>query len=104
MAQTRDIEVVSHTGRRWIVVIGIDRYRRWGRLSNAVADARGARELFNRLGFEDAAEPLLDERATRHAISSLILDELQKKLHAEDSLVLFFAGHGDTRRWNAAGM
>jgi uncharacterized caspase-like protein len=61
-----------------------------------VADARAAAKLFAELGFEEAAAPLLDERATAAAIHELVTDTL-KHLGPGDSLVLFYAGHGGTR-------
>jgi uncharacterized caspase-like protein len=82
-------------GRRLIVVVGIDQYRSWPRLHNAVNDARGARDLFLGLGFEEVVPPLLDEMATGEAIRRLVTDDLSK-LRTSDSLVLFFAGHGHT--------
>lgn len=85
----------DRVGRRVVAVIGVDRYRNWPRLSNAVNDARGALRAFVRLGFEQFAEPLLDEAATAEAIQRLITDDLAE-LENDDSLVLFFAGHGHT--------
>ena len=79
-----------------IAVIGIDRYWSWGGLSNAVSDASGARALFQQLGFMEATPPLFDDRATGHAIRTLVTDELSTLGH-DDSLVVFFAGHGGTR-------
>lgn len=104
MTKTRDIEAgpSGDAGRNLIAVIGIDRYRHWRRLSNAVADARGARGLFHQLGFRDAVDPLLDEQATRDAMHALVSDELLVALRPEDSLVLFYAGHGGTR-WRDVG-
>lgn len=87
----------ASSGRRVVVTIGIDHYHHWPPLTNAVRDATGASELFQRLGFEEFTEPLIDERATAAAIQSLVTDDLQK-LHPEDSLVLFYAGHGSTRK------
>src|SRR6185436_15862158 len=80
-------------GRMWIAVIGIDRYRTWSPLCNAVSDARGALNLFLQLGFEPACAPLYDEAATADALHRLVTDDLAT-LGPEDSLVLFFAGHG----------
>lgn len=82
-------------GRMWFAAIGIDRYRTWGRLHNAVSDARGALELFLRLGFEQACPPVFDEVATGEALRRLVTDDLAV-LEPEDSLVVFFAGHGHT--------
>ena len=79
-----------------MVAIGIDRYRHWRRLDNAVADALGAGALLRQLGFEHVVPPLLDERATGKAIDALVTDELTG-LRASDSLIVFFAGHGGAR-------
>jgi caspase domain-containing protein len=84
------------TGRNLIAVVGVDCYQHWHRLSNAVRDATGAAELFQQLGFEHAVPPLLDEAATFKAMWSLVTDDL-KSLGPNDSLVMFFAGHGSTQ-------
>lgn len=85
-----------------MVAIGIDRYRHWRRLDNAVADALGAGSLLRRLGFEEVVPPLLDERATGKAIDALVTDELTG-LRASDSLIVFFAGHGGARTQRTGG-
>jgi very-short-patch-repair endonuclease len=82
-------------GQMHVAVIGIDRYRGWPRLHNAVSDARGARDVFVKLGFRHVGEPLLDEAATHAALHRLVTDDLGR-LGKDDSLVLFFAGHGHT--------
>src|SRR5262245_46291193 len=99
MTSSRDIEPASTpkgttaaAGRNVIAAIGIDRYEHWPRLTNAVHDATGTVKLFQRLGFDLIAPPLLDERATCRAIQSLVVDDLAA-LGPEDSLVLFYAGH-----------
>jgi Caspase domain len=85
----------SGSGRRVIAVIGVDRYRDWPLLSNAVSDARGALSAFKRLGFEELAEPMVNEAATADALRNLPAGKLAT-LDTTDSLVLFFAGHGHT--------
>jgi len=101
--EQRDLEPASasgatagRAGRNVIAVIGIDRYHHWRRLANAVRDASGVAALFRRLGFEQITEPMLDCRATGKAIQSLVTDDL-RVLGPDDSLVLFYAGHGGTR-------
>jgi very-short-patch-repair endonuclease len=85
-------------GRQWIAVIGIDGYRPgWPRLRNAVKDARGVLDMFKGLGFQPAADPLLDGAATRDALNRLVSDDL-RSLHPDDSLIVFFAGHGHTAK------
>lgn len=86
-------------GRQFVAVIGIDSYGHLPKLDNAVSDARGIRQLFvEKLGFTPAAEAdLFDADATRDAIWSLVEDKLRHLLAPDDALVLFFAGHGQTR-------
>jgi uncharacterized caspase-like protein len=88
-------------GRKVIAVAGINDYAAWPTLRNAVSDARGALELFTRLGFELAAAPLFDRAATGDALRRLVADDLAR-LGPEDSLVVFFAGHGFTRTHSLA--
>jgi uncharacterized caspase-like protein len=92
-----DAPVAATSGRRVMAVVAVDRYHHWPRLTNAVSDASGAAALFKRLGFEQVTEPLFDERATGKAIQELVTDDLMV-LGPEDSLVLFYAGHGGTRK------
>lgn len=85
-------------GRRLVVAIGIDEYKNWPKLGNATNDAIGfERELREKLGFQEAAAPLLNQDATRQALQHLVDDVLRRQLKAEDDLVLFFAGHGTTQ-------
>jgi very-short-patch-repair endonuclease len=100
--KTRDIgEAPSITDRpkrpprKQIVAIGIDQYRSWNRLHNAVNDARGALAAFKAHGFEEFRPALIDDAATHDAMEDLVSDDL-RALGPEDSLVLFFAGHGHT--------
>jgi TPR repeat protein len=87
-----------NNGHQYVVAIGIDHYANWPVLSTAVSDATGfAKLLTSKFGFEYAVEPLTEKNATRDAIRSLIDDDLRGRLKPEDSLVIFFAGHGTTR-------
>src|SRR5262245_45436615 len=102
LRESRDVVAVPTptqapaTGRLVIATIGIDRYRHWRTLTNAVGDAMGAAALFRQLGFQEVVPPLLDDRATGGAIEALVADELTS-LRADDSLIVFYAGHGGTR-------
>jgi very-short-patch-repair endonuclease len=100
---TRDLKTVkspggrhARKGKRYVVSIGVDRYRSrdFNRLHNAVNDARGAAKAFADVGFETRTI-LLDESATKQALEHLVMDDL-RTLQEDDSLVLFFAGHGHT--------
>lgn len=95
----------SGQGRNLIAVIGIDRYRdtrHWRALSNAVSDARGAAAIFAQIGFAQITEALIDDTATGRALQSIVTDELSV-LRPDDSLVLFYAGHGGNRKHHVAG-
>ncbi|HEY6174266.1 MAG TPA: caspase family protein, partial [Kofleriaceae bacterium] len=90
-------------GRRRIAVIGIDQYEQpWGKLQNAVNDARGVLAIFKELGFEPACDPLLDGAATRDALNRLVKDQLRVSAREGDSLIVFFAGHGHTDKTSVA--
>jgi hypothetical protein len=101
MTVSRDVELRSTgrardaPGRNVIAVVGIDRYRDWRPLGNAVRDATQIAEMFRQLGFDQLTAPLLDGAATGSAIQALVTTDL-RTLGANDSLVLFYAGHGGT--------
>lgn len=92
-----ELEPVAQ-GRSLIAVIGINEYAHWQKLKNAVHDAVGLQQtLIDKLGFSAPIPPLLNEAATKAAITSLIEDQLHELLQEDDNLILFFAGHGHTR-------
>ena len=79
-----------------LLAIAIDRYRStaFTPLSNAVRDAGLVIEMLQRrYGFELAAEPLFDERATRSNIYGALTD-LVAAVDDRDDVVIYFAGHG----------
>jgi hypothetical protein len=71
-------------GRAYVAVIGIDRYRSWNRLYNAVSDASGALGVFSRLGFEHLI-PISAEHG--HGIG-----DLEEALSAGDRALVFRLG------------
>jgi hypothetical protein len=52
--------------------------------------------IFKILNFKEYAL-LCDEVATKYAIEKLVITDLRQDLQASDTLVFFFAGHGDMR-------
>jgi len=85
-------------GRSLVVAIGINEYVHQQKLKNAVQDAIGLQQtLIDKLGFFAPISPLLNEAATKTAILSLIEDKLYEVVEENDSLIVFFAGHGTTR-------
>lgn len=100
----RGSRIVSSTrprtkrGRRFIITIGINKYREQIQLSNAVSDAEGMHKLFTEIGFDAPVPPLLDAAATKERIEQLINDQLADIITEDDTLVAFFAGHGVSRK------
>lgn len=97
VGQVNAPEVMAQ-GNNYLFVIGIDDYPNWFRLDNAVSDARGIQEiLMERFGFQPAVDPLYNEEATKGNIQTSF-DRLRALLKPEDDLIIFYAGHGETRR------
>ncbi len=77
------------------VVIGINKYHTWPSLEFAVSDAKAIKEKLYGLGFHQVIE-LYDSEASRLQILSLLGDKLPNLLGKNDSLMIYFAGHGQT--------
>jgi tetratricopeptide (TPR) repeat protein len=85
----------------WAAIIGIDNYANWQKLQYAVHDALGVKDmLIQKYGFKpDHVFTLLDAQATRQNILSLLGDKLGgATVQREDRVLVFFAGHGATRK------
>ena len=82
-------------GNQWLFVIGIDTYIKWPPLKTAVNDAKAVKDvLLSRYYFDqEHLIELYDEEATRKNIISK-LRYLANNIREEDSLVIFYAGHG----------
>ena len=83
------------TGEYWALIIGINTYKNVPPLDSAVKDAVGVRDvLVQRYGFRrDRIIELLNEKATRTNIEGSLFD-LGRKAGAEDSVLIYYAGHG----------
>jgi len=83
------------TGDQWLFVIGIDTYIHWPRLKTAVSDAQSVKDvLLSRYYYDkDHLIELYDEQATRTNILAN-LRFLANKVSEDDSLLIFYAGHG----------
>ena len=84
------------------LVIGINGYTAWPKLSHAVRDAQAVREtLVTRFGFKpDHVTLLTDAEATRANILKALNERFgdAKRVKRDDRVFVFFAGHGSTRR------
>ena len=91
LAESRPV----NPGEFYLLAIGIDLYDGVDRLHTAANGARTVAEVLKTdYGFhEDRVFVLTDENATHHAIV-LKLHELADRLKPEDSLIIYYAGHG----------
>jgi hypothetical protein len=83
------------SGDQWLFVIGIDTYIHWPRLKTAVNDAKSTKNvLLSRYHFNKKhLIELYDEQATRKNIIGK-LRYLANNVREDDSLFIFYAGHG----------
>ena len=104
-AETRDLRiegkkpaayVASQTGKSWAVVIGINDYEKVRRLTYAKADAESVAGMLRQRGFQVAE--LYDQQATRTAILDELGDKLVDRVGENDRVLIFFAGHGETKQ------
>jgi WD40 repeat protein len=94
---------------KWAIIIGIDNYgfnTGLDALDYAVNDAREIRDVLrDEFGYEDdRIYTLFDEEASRGAIEEVFRGWLKAQdLQPNDSLLVFFAGHGQFDRRNGRG-
>lgn len=94
--RARTAERETPPGKRHALVIGIDEYKKPLRvLKNAVNDANAIAEtLSEEFGFE--VKKLINVNANKGTILE-VLNQWKSGTNVEDTLLLFFAGHGDNR-------
>ncbi len=84
------------------LIVGIDRYTHWPGLHHAVRDAKAMQDaLVTRFGFKaENVTALYDGEATRANILRALNDKLAdaKRVKRDDRVMVFFAGHGSTRK------
>lgn len=100
-ATATEIHKSNLYGESWAVVVGVNNYKSWPKLSYAVNDAKAiANTLEDKFGFkEDHIFTLYNEDATRDKITELLGDTLSdpRKVKPNDRVFIFYAGHGMTR-------
>jgi hypothetical protein len=82
-------------GEQWVLTIGIDSYLSWPRLKTATNDAKALKKVLLERYHVDSSRiiELYDENATRKNILGTLRD-LSRKVKPDDSLLIFYAGHG----------
>ncbi len=89
--------VAGRAGTSWAIVVGINVYQHVPNLTYATADAKSIAELFSKKGFKVTS--LYDAAATRKAILHALGDQMPTEVGENDQVVIFFAGHGETRKF-----
>jgi hypothetical protein len=96
--QTAEVKLYN---KSYAVIIGIDRYPNLPQdrqLSYAVRDAKGIEQVMKRLYKFDKIVTLYDQQATRERILELLTEELPAQMGEDDSLFIFWAGHGNQEK------
>lgn len=80
-------------GKQYLVIIAINRYDEWFPLRGPMKDALDIKDILLENYYIDELIELYNEDATKRNIIKLFRD-LQNKLRTNDSLLVFYAGHG----------
>jgi beta-xylosidase len=80
-------------GKQYLLLIAIDRYQSWPALRNPVKDAREIKDILVSNYYIDEVIELYDGNATKANIIKTF-EGLQKRLQVNDSLLVYYAGHG----------
>jgi len=80
-------------GKQIVVLIAIDKYREWMPLKNPVKDAKELKDILSRRYWVDQFIELYDTAATKAEILKLF-EKLVNDTSAEDSIFIYYAGHG----------
>ena len=98
MTAEEDITVIREEehGRIWAVVIGINHYQNTRNLKYAANDALAFKKYLNDyIGIPDEnIFLLLDQGATQAEIKSLLGTKIKRKAGKDDTVIIFYAGHG----------
>jgi uncharacterized caspase-like protein len=83
-------------GKIWAAVIGINQYSHTRNLKYAVNDARAFRNYLKEyIGIPDEdIFYLIDQSATKTEIQSLLGTKIRRKAGKDDTVIIFYAGHG----------
>lgn len=88
-----DLSEGGALGRQYAVLIAVDKYQEWLPLKHPVKDAREIRTILGDRYRIDETIELYNEAATKAGIIKLF-SSLIEKTRPEDSVFIFYAGHG----------
>jgi hypothetical protein len=92
----------ADVGRQYAVLIAVNRYKSWMGLRNPVKDAKEIKEILARKYFISDFLELYDEAATKAGIIRLF-NRLITEAKPEDSILVFYAGHGHLDKTSNTG-
>jgi hypothetical protein len=98
---TGQSDEVKLYNKSYAVIIGIDSYKNLPRdrqLKNAVKDAKGVEAVLNKNYRFDKIISIYNQEATKDRILEVLTEELPAMMGDQDSLFLFWAGHGDQEK------
>jgi hypothetical protein len=98
--ETFTINLREQEKNMWAVIVGIDNYRHVRKLKYAVKDARAVYAHFvEHVGLPQQNITLLtNEDANLTRLRSTLGTYLKRKAGKEDSVIIYFAGHGSTEK------
>lgn len=98
--KTISVQLAKKREEVWAVVVGINKYRNVSPLKYAANDAREVYRYLvevNKIP-EDHVSLILDEEATLDKLRSVLGTHLRRKAGKDDTVIIYFAGHGATER------
>ncbi len=87
------LDPASRVGTQRLILIAVNRYREWPHLQYPTVDAKAIRDILTNRYYIDEVIELYDEEATKANILKLFAN-LQKEVKMDDSLLIYYAGHG----------
>jgi len=97
VSETEDIDyfVPEPLARNFFFAIGIDEYKHWTKLNNAVSDVKMIKEtLLSKYSFEpDFVFEIYNAEATQQGIRNELI-KIKQQITANDNLLIYYAGHG----------
>gem|GEM_PF-6317446 len=103
--ETKEVKLYN---KSYAVIIGIDQYQNLSaseQLTYAVHDAKGVEEVLRKNFKFDKIITLYNKQATKDNILKVLMEDLRNEMTEEDSLFVFWAGHGnqETTRTGESG-
>jgi hypothetical protein len=89
----KELDKDAKVGKQIVVLIAINKYNSWNSLQNPVKDAKALKQILEKRYYIDDFVELYDNKATKGNIIKTF-NNLQSKAGKDDSLLIYYAGHG----------